>query len=604
MSYIKFSSAILGIFYVSLGYSQLEVYDDYVGGGHSQDIIISSSSSYSDPDWADNSVPLKTINGEGLDGRKAEAARFLYQAALGGRKVDIEGLSATLDFEEWIDEQMELPQTNFLSLTRQTYLAALQRHEDVNGTSTEYAYNEVHFQFAWWQAALSRQDVLRQRVAFALSEIFVISTDSDIRNDGDGVASYYNMLMSNAFGNYRELIEDVTYHPAMGIYLSHFRNRATDPENNVYPDENYAREIMQLFSVGLFELEQNGTLKLNSNGLPIPTYDAEDIRNMAKVMTGLGAGAITDEGVEDGRELNFNSTANILDYTVPLVMYDEYHEEGEKVILGDKEIPEGQTGEEDIDMALDYLFNHPNVAPFIARRLIQQLVKSNPSPSYVLDVAQTFNNNGDGVRGDLAAVVKEILLHEEARDCLWKEEPTNGKLKSPVGRYIQMARDFVDRENASKYWTSGYTFENETYQLPLSSPSVFNFYLPDHQPNGDIYDQELYAPEFEIHNSVTSLGFANQADIWARQQQSIFSIFDLEYFVPLKQDDLKDLAKSPEVLVNELDMRLCYGDMSAETRSTIIGALEEMNFGTEYLQNRVELAFYLTLISPDFAIQK
>ncbi|MCZ4407678.1 DUF1800 family protein [Cryomorphaceae bacterium 1068] len=604
MSLIKLSSAFLGIFCVSLSYAQLEVYNDYVGGGHSQDIIISSSSSYSDPDWVDNSVPLKTINGEGLDGRKAEATRFLYQAALGGRKVDIESLSATLDFEGWIDEQMELPQTNFLSLTRQTYLAARQRNEDINGTSAEYAYNEVHFQFAWWQAALSRQDVLRQRVAFALSEIFVISTDSDIRNDGDGVASYYNMLMSNAFGNYRELIEDVTYHPAMGIYLSHFRNRVTDLENNVYPDENYAREIMQLFSIGLFELEQNGALKLNSEDLPIPTYDAEDIRNMAKVMTGLGAGAITDEGVEDGRELNFNSTANILDYTVPLVMYDEYHEEGQKIILGDKEIPEGQTGEEDIDMALDYLFNHPNVAPFIARRLIQQLVKSNPSPSYVLDVAQTFNNNGDGVRGDLAAVVKEILLHEEARDCLWKEEPTNGKLKSPVGRYIQMAREFVDRENVSKYWTSGFTFENETYQLPLSSPSVFNFYLPDHQPNGDIYDQDLYAPEFEIHNSVTSLGFANQADIWARQQQSIFSIFDLEYFVPLKQDDLKDLAKNPEVLVNEMDMRLCHGDMTAETRSTIIGALEEMNFGTEYLQNRVELAFYLTLISPDFAIQK
>jgi uncharacterized protein (DUF1800 family) len=600
----KIASTCLPFLFAGLACAQVQTYLDYVGGGHSEDILISASSSFSDPEWTDNSSPDQTINGEGLAGREAEAARFFYQAALGGTQKQIEELAVTLDFEEWIDLQIELPQTNFLSLTRQTYLSAKQRYEDVNGSSSEYTYNEVHFQFAWWQAALAKKDLLRQRVAFALSEIFVISTDSDIRNDGDGPASYYSMLMSNSFGNYRDLIEDVTFHPAMGIYLSHFRNRETDLASNVYPDENYAREIMQLFSIGLFELNQNGTLKLSSNGDPIPTYNADDIRNMAKVMTGFGAGAITEEGVENGRELNFNSTANILDYTVPLVMYDDYHEKGEKIILGDKEIPADQTGEEDIDMALNYLFYHPNVAPFIARRLIQQLVKSNPSPSFVLDVAQTFNNNGDGVRGDLAAVVKEILLHEEARDCLWKEEPSNGKLKSPVGRYIQMARKFVDRENVSNYWTSGFIFENETYQLPLSSPSVFNFYLPDYQPNGDIYDQGLYAPEFEIHNSVTSLGFANQADIWARRQQHVFSISDLDYLVPLKQDDLIELARSPEILVNEMDMRLCDGNMSAETRSTIKGALEEMSFGTDHLQNRVELALYLTLISPDFAIQK
>ncbi len=603
MSFNKFSSTILAIFCISTSYAQLEVYDDYVGGGHSQDIIISTSSSFSDPEWIDNSAPIKTINGEGLDGRKADAARFLYQAAFGGTRSDIEELAETLDFEGWIDEQMALPITNFLSLTRQSYLSAKQRHESINGTSTEYSYNESHFQYAWWQAALTRPDKLRQRIAFALSEIFVISTNSDIRNDGEGPASYYSMLMSNAFGNYRDLIEEVTYHPAMGIYLSHFRNRATDLESNIYPDENFARELMQLFSLGLFELKQNGTLREDLNGNPIPTFDAEDIRNLAKVMTGLGAGGLTDEAIEDGRDLNFNSTANILDYTVPMVMYDDHHEEGQKIILGDKEIPEGQTGEEDIDLALDYLFNHPNTGPFIARRLIQQLVKSNPSPSYIFDIAQTFNDNGEGVRGDIATVIKEILLHEEARACLWKEEPSNGKLKSPVGRYVEVARKFADRANTTYYWTSGFTFENETYQLPLSSPTVFNFYLPDYQPNGDIYDQGLYAPEFEIHNSVTSMGFANQADVWARQNR-IFSIFELDYLVPLNQDFLLVLAKYPELLVNEMDNLLCNGDMTAETRNTIRLALEEINFGSELLQSRVEIAFYLTLISPDFAIQK
>ncbi|MGB6034668.1 MAG: DUF1800 family protein, partial [Cryomorphaceae bacterium] len=604
-SMIKFKLASTGLVFLCAGMAcaQVQVYSDYVGGGHSEDILISTSSSFSDPEWEKNSAPIQTINGNGLTGKEAEASRFLYQATLGGTQTQIENLALTLDFEEWIDAQMELPQTNFLSLTRQSYQAAKQRHQELNGSSSEYAYNEVHFQFAWWQAAMMKNDVLRQRVAFALSEIFVISTDSDIRNDGDGPASYYDMLMSNAFGNYRDLIEDVTYHPAMGIYLSHFRNQQTDSVNNVYPDENYSREIMQLFSIGLFELKQNGTLKLDSNGNPIPTYDAEDIRNMAKVMTGLGAGAITDEGIQSGRELNFNSTANILKYTTPLVMYDDYHEEGEKFILGNQ-IPDGQTGEEDIDMALDYLFNHPNVGPFISRRLIQQLVKSNPSPAYVLDVAQTFNDNGEGVRGDLAAVVKEILLHEEARECLWKEEASNGKLKAPVGRYLQVARNFAERNNVPNYWTSGYTFESETYQLPLSSPSVFNFYLPDYQPNGDIYDQDLKAPEFEIHNSVTSLGFANQADVWARQQQRIFAIFDLDYSVSLEQGDLIELAQEPEVLINEMDKRLCQGDMSIETRNILKTALEEMSFGIDFLQNRVELALYLTMISPDFAIQK
>lgn len=584
-------------------HAQLTVYDDYVGGGHSEDILISSSSNFTDPDWSDNSSPSHTIDGEGLNGPEAEAARFLYQAALGGSQKDVSDLAKTLDFEQWIDDQINLPPTNFLALTRQSYLAAKQRYQDLNGEQSEYLYNKVHFQYAFWQATIARNDLLRQRVAFALSEILVISTDSDIRNDGDGIASYYNVLMSNAFGNYRDLLEEITYHPAMGIYLSHFRNRSTDLENNVYPDENFAREIMQLFSIGLFELYQNGNLKSDSNGDPIPTYDADDIRNLAKVMTGFGAGALTDEGILEGRELDFNAGARILDYTVPMAMYDEFHEPGEKIILGNKYIPDGLTGQEDVDMALDYIFNHPNTAPFFVRRLIQQMVKSNPSPSYIYDVAQVFNDNGEGVRGDLESVIKAILLHEEARDCLWKELPSNGKLKAPAGRFTQIARSLVDKENNSKFWMTGYAFENETYHLPLSSPSVFNFYLPDYQPNGEILNNDLYAPEFEIHNSVTSIGFANQANAWSRQDR-IFSITDLNYSVPLQRSELLEMAQEPEVLVNELDMVLCFGEMTEETRNTIINALQTIDFGTSILENRVEVALYLTMISPDFAIQK
>lgn len=583
--------------------AQLTVYEDYVGGGHAEGIIISSSSSFTDPEWNDNSQPRNTINGEGLEGKKIEAARFLYQAAFGGTKNQTNELASTQNYEGWIDDQMSLPRTNYLNATRQAYTLAKQRDQQLNNGTSDMDYNEVHFQYAWWNSAMTRPDVLRQRIAFALSEVFVISTDSDIRNDGDGAASYYDMLMENAFGNFRELLEDVTYSPAMGIYLSHFQNQKADEEANIFPDENFAREIMQLFTIGLYELNLNGTLRTDANGNPIQTYRDEDIRYLAKVLTGFGAGSLTQEGIDQDRPLNFKTAANLLNYTTPMLVYDEYHQQGEKIILGDKYIPEGQTGDEDIAMALDYLFEHPNVGPFIARRLIQQLIKSNPSPGYIADVATAFNDNGDGVRGDMKAVIKSILLHDEARTCLWMETQTNGKLKSPVGRYLQFARHFANKEDFDTFWISGFSFEKETFQLPLSSPSVFNFYMPDHQPNGEIYDQDLYAPEFQIYNSVTSIGYANQADSWARLQR-VFTVFDLNYFVDLQMDDLREAAQSPEVLVNQMDALLCEGRMSPETRNTITTAVESMNFTSSFLEDRVEFALYLTLISPDFTIQK
>jgi uncharacterized protein (DUF1800 family) len=225
----------------------------------------------------------------------------------------------------------------------------------------------------------------------------------------------------------------------------------------------------------------------------------------------------------------------------------------------------------------------------------------NPGPAYIEDIAGVFNDNGEGIRGDLKAVIKAILLHEEARTCLWQEDPANGKLKSPVGRYIQFARNFA--YSGDHYWTSGFTFENNTSQLPLSSPSVFNFYLPDHQPNGPIYDQDLHAPEFEIHNSVTSLGFANEVDIWVRQER-VFSAVDLNYTAELKIDHLLEAARNPRELVNELDILLCHGRLSRENAEIIINALGDFNFGNTVLLNRLQIALYLIMISPDFNIQK
>jgi uncharacterized protein (DUF1800 family) len=287
------------------GKAQPPVYTDYVGGGHSEGLIVTASHNDTDPDWSDDSIPEHTVNGEGLNGPRQEAARFLFQAAFGGDEEEINRLASTLDFEKWIEDQMKLPQTDMLSLTNQVYAQALARNIEVNGENDDYPKYDIHFQFAWWQAAMTKPDILRQRIAFALSEILVISKNSNIRNEGDALASYYDVLLQHAFGNYRDLLEAVTKHPAMGVYLSHFRNGKTDLENNTFPDENYAREIMQLFSIGLYELNQDGSYKTDVNGNRISTYGDEDIRNLAKVLTGLGAGGLTQEGLDTGRDSIF-----------------------------------------------------------------------------------------------------------------------------------------------------------------------------------------------------------------------------------------------------------------------------------------------------------
>ncbi|MEM9050841.1 MAG: DUF1800 family protein [Bacteroidota bacterium] len=601
MRFLSFIFSLIVTSNVCLG--QIEIYEDYVGGGHSDGILVSASSSFSDPDWSDNSSPENTINAEGLDGPRSEAARFLFQASLGASSAEINELASTLDFEQWMDNQIDLPQTNFLNLTREVYTRAHQRHLVVNGNEEEYPYNEVHFQYAWWEAAMTNNDVFRQRVAFALSEIFVISTEGNIRNDGDGIASYYDLLVSNAFGNYRDLIEKITYHPSMAIFLSHYRNQKADTTNNIFPDENFAREILQLFSIGLYDLELDGDHVTDQNGNPIPAYEQADIRNLARVFTGLGAGGITQEGIDEGRITDFSIRANYLDYTTPLAMYDEEHDQDEKYLLGNGPSPSGQSGEEDIDWALDVIFNHPNVGPFISRRLIQQLVKSNPSKNYISEISQVFNNNGDGVRGDLEAVIKAILLHDEARECIWLEEGTNGKLKSPVGRYLQFNKVFADKSVEQQYWTSGFTFQYFTEQLPLASPSVFNFYLPDHQPFGQIVDQGLFAPEFQIHNSATAIGYANEVHNWIRKKE-IFSINTLELTTMANYDELIEMADSPEVLINTLDTYLCAGNLDPATRELIKESVENISFVPDYKEFRVEFALFLVMLSPDFTIQK
>ena len=282
----------------------------------------------------------------------------------------------------------------------------------------------------WFRNAVTGQDQLRQRVAFAWSEIMVVSQVGALNNLPYSVSSYYDLLATQGLGDFRALLESVTLHPAMGVYLSMLGNQKPNTAGTIRPDENYARELMQLFTIGLVELNLDGTARLDGAGQPIPTYTQPIIEGFAHAYTGWTYAGAPNE-LPQARPTAANQV-------VPMQLYASYHDTGPKRVLGGVTIPAGQSGAQDLDAALDNIFAHPNVGPFIAQRLIQRLTASNPSPDYVRRVAQRFNDNGRGVRGDLAAVVKAILLDPEARGST---TATTGKIKEPLlRRHAALAR--------------------------------------------------------------------------------------------------------------------------------------------------------------------
>lgn len=580
-------------------------FDSYIGFGGHDSVTVYTSDDYSRDRWDEVASGEKTIRGDGLDYPYITAARLLKQASLGATAAQVQHASQYVeDFEGWIDEQATIEPALLLPETQQMF-------HDINawrlsqGLDSSELFDRVdfrHFNYGWWSLNMRNDDLLRQRLAYALSQILVISFNSDLTDSGDGVADYYDIFVRNAFGNYRDILFDVTMHPTMGYYLSHLNNPRSVPEENIHPDENYAREIMQLFSIGLYELNEDGSRKKDNNGNNIPTYDQEDITELAKVFTGLGVSDVMENMYVD--TASFGIGIYLAISTLPMRMYEEWHEPGQKTILGDHVIPAGQSGMEDIQDAIDIIFNHPNVGPFIARRLIQQLVKSNPSPGYISRVTAAFNDNGEGVRGDMLAVAKAILLDDEARSCESTQvDVNNGKLVEPFLRYTHFAR-FVEKENYyNRIWNMGYPFYQATGQSPLLSPTVFNFYLPDFQPKGSITDENLYGPEFQIHNSRSSIAYINEAN-----NQSIWTYLmdDWEENSPAvyaNYDDLLDYGRDSEALVNYVDKHLTHGSMSQRTRTIIKNAIDPIVFGN-YRFDRVRLAIYLTLISPDYAVLK
>lgn len=506
---------------------------------------------------------------------KAEAFQFLNQASFGA--TESEALSViAMRQESWIDDQMTTPAS--LQLPHMLLLPPPQFMGQLHTDRVDI----------WFRNALWGDDQLRQRVAFALSEIMVVSQLGALQGRPFAVADYYDMLAENAFANYRDLIEKVTLHPAMGIYLSMLGNEKPNPALNIRPDENYARELMQLFSIGLVQLNIDGTVALDSDNQPIPTYNQEIIEGFAHVFTGW---------TWRGSPRFGSGRVPVSSQYFPMEHWPDFHDTGEKMLLGSTVLPPGQAGEQDLADALDNIFNHDNVGPFLAIRLIQRLTTSNPSPGYVRRVAEVFNNNGAGMRGDLGAVVKAILLDPEASPSMAME--IDGKLKEPLLRLTQLFKAYNATSTSGRYpLAASYILFS---QGPLQAPHVFNFFSPFYAPPGEIRNSSLVAPELEIATEYANTLFTNYM---------FFQTFGLNHTNQnLGEDDIfinfqeeMDAAADIDALINMVAGKLLGGEISDTLRTEITGMLERIP-ETDTAIRAAEVIYFVTT-SPEYAYQR
>ena len=522
------------------------------------------------------------------------AARFLMQSSFGPTRADIEKVQQ-LGYETWIAQQLAVPPTLHSDYIREI-------HADFFGPRVKmtYSYNEAdqfingnNMMTAFARATILGQDQLRQRVAFALSQILVASRrDANLESRPLAVAHFYDIFTRHALGNYFDVLMEVTMHPVMGRYLSHIGNEKADPSINRYPDENYARELMQLFTIGLWQLNPDGSRVTDSGGHHVPTYSNQDITQMARVMTGFWFG---------GRDWGQGGWTNE-DHTTPMSFHADRHDFGEKTLLNAQVIPSRAATEDnafrDVRDAVRGLFEHSNTAPFVCRQLIQFLVTDNPAPAYVARVAAVFVNNGSGVRGDLTAVVRAILLDQEARGAVPAAGGHFGRLKEPVIRTMAMARAFGLTAQPDLLWWDWGDFLSAAKQEPTNSPSVFNFYRPDYRAPGLLTQSALAGPVFQITDSYSAIAFPNE--IWSLIESG-FSQWQ-SYSFPLNLSHETALAATPEKLVDHLNTLICAGGMKLGTRNLILAGLQQIP--VDQAETRARLAVYLTLTCPEGAIMK
>ena len=537
-----------------------------------------------------------------------DASRFLVQTTFGPTYEGIVELSNS-SFKAWLNRQYSLPVTRTVDYA-----------ESQEGWITNYPLiiGRAH-DSALLNVMLTAPDQLRHRVAYALSQIFVVSL-----NVSNGISErplfyldYYDLLAENAFGNYRDLLEKVTLNDVMGFYLTMKLNAPANtqvgPVNHpaaffsTSPDENYAREIMQLFSIGLVELNLDGT-PVMVNGEAVPTYTQETVENFARVFTGWNY-----------KSANGSSFFNLgvpFD-TSPMISFDDFHDKGTKTLLNNETLPANQTAVRDLDMALDNIFNHKNVAPFISKLLIQHLVTSNPTPAYVERVARVFNNNGSNVRGDLKAVVEAILLDTEARNGHKTLPNQFGKFKEPYIRQLSLwrglhARRKVSNRNLFSAYDDG--FLERLRQQPLKAPSVFNFYQPDFSPPGVFRDDGLVAPVAQLMDTESVIGIATVHEEYVqRHHDDAGNTFatSLETFLLNTQDWqtlVSDDLSSFDDLIERLNVVFLAGAMTDEMRDVLRSVHSSSNPNSSYLvQHKWQIVIDLLniiMVSPQFMVQK
>jgi uncharacterized protein (DUF1800 family) len=513
-----------------------------------------------------------------------DAARFLLQATYGPKPGEVEALQQR-GFDAWLSEQMAKPPTSHL-VKFDELVAQLAGDDRPNpGLVAESFYEQ----------AVTGDDQLRQRVAFALSELLVISgRDADVRNFPDGMAAYLDLLGTHAFGNFRELLEAVTLAPSMGVYLDMLGSTKPIPELGRNPNENYAREVLQLFSIGLYELHPDGTLRLDEDNQPIPTYDQEVVKAYARAFTGWTFGGVS----QNNPQRFFRPQPR--NFRIPMEPWELYHETGEKVLLDGAKLSAGQGARADLEQALDVIFDHPNVGPFLCRSLIQRLVTSNPSPGYVYRCGQRFANNGAGVRGDLGAVLRAILLDYEARSATVAARQDAGHLREPVVRVVGMLRaiDGAPRNGRWRFFTQLERRGLAVGQQPLGAPSVFNFFEPGYALPGEIAQAGLVSPEFQIATETTVVSAGNLAltVLGGGAGRNGQLRFDLTPFQPPQ-------VASDGALLDKLDLLFFGGTMSDQTRAIFTTALADPDF-PRTASERVLTLVWLASMAPESVVQK
>ncbi len=548
----------------------------------------------------------------------ASTARFLTQASFGPTEAQVSALTGG-SASAWLQDQLNRPASRHLPLIVQYLTIPL-------GDAAPFAST-----FSFWVHAVGAEDQLRQRMAFALSEIMVVSDNVGALFNYPLAKGYYQDLLTlHALGNYRDLLEDVTYSPAMAYYLTYLQNQKGDALTGRVPDENYARELLQLFCIGTVLLHPDGSQVLDASGQPVETYTNDDITGLARVFTGLSL-----EGPDFFSNFMANPSVQPSPYVRPLKIFPAFHSALEKSFLGTT-IAANTGAAQTIELALDAIFAHPNLPPFVSRQLIQRFVTSNPSPGYIQRVAGAFASGsfilpdgstvGLGRRGDLAATIASILFDSEARSDSSRSQPSFGKLREPIIRFTGWARAFSARDLTPEYIYALWGTQSPAAlaQHPYRAPSVFNFFRPGYvAPGTRTAAAGLTMPELQIVNATSTPGYINfmtwfvsgggeNTDVSALQDGFNDAGIPLDAqdaltsFVPDYSAELV-LAGNPTALVERLDQLLTYGTMSAETKLGIeaaIAAIPLQATGFDGAELRVQTAVLMALTSPDYLVQR